>query len=218
MRAFPFQEFRLRAHVGKPQRHAVVMRDREPHALGRKRQTAHRRRHIQRFLIAFRIADKGSLSGRPRHRTIVMERDVVDPAPLGIGCQDFDMGFRIKRHQLAIVAAHDNALAVGGRTQDAAAMHGNGIRLTASRQRDVFFRADERRDVAKEMHSGRRCIQRNLGDPISDRNNGGLFRRQAEVRHHAMVFSKPSRIACSGNSRPMNTTRLSRFSSLRHFR
>ena len=40
-----------------------------------------------------------------------------------------------------------------------------------------------------------------------------------ELFHHVVIqLSKPSRIICSGNSRPMKTTRLSRGSPSFHFR
>jgi hypothetical protein len=52
MRAGPFQKFRLRRHVGKPQRHAVVMRDRQPQALWRERQPADGRGHVEGFSLA----------------------------------------------------------------------------------------------------------------------------------------------------------------------
>ena len=46
--------------------------------------------------------------------------------------------------------------------------------------------------------------------PVGHRNDGGGFAR-IELFHHVVIqLSKPSRIICSGNSRPMKTTRLSR--------
>ena len=64
-------------------------------------------------------------------------------------------------HQLAVVAAHDDAFAVRGRTQNAAAVNGHRFCVAiAIRERDVFFRADERRDIAEKMHGCRGRIER----------------------------------------------------------
>src|SRR5439155_18289719 len=80
VRAGPFQKFRLRRYVGKPQRHAVVMGDRYAQALWREGQSADRRWRIKALIIALAAADERGLAGRPRHGTIRMQRDVIDPA------------------------------------------------------------------------------------------------------------------------------------------
>ena len=85
MRAGPFQDLRASRHVGKPQRHAVVMRDRKPHAFRCERQPADGRRDFEEFLLALSVANERDLAGRPRHRAVRMQRDIVDPAPFWVG-------------------------------------------------------------------------------------------------------------------------------------
>ena len=86
-------------------------------------------------------------------------------------------------------------------------------------QRDVFLGADKGRPIAEEMHRDNRHADRERSHLIGDRDDGGGIVVRIELGHHVvMQLSKPSRINCSGNSRPMKTRRLSRDSPSFHFR
>jgi hypothetical protein len=78
-------------------------------------------------------------------------------------------------------------------------------------QRDILLGADEGGNIAEEMHGNDGRADRNRPHPVGDRNDRGRNITRIELFHHAtMQFSKPSRIICSGSSRPMKTRRLSR--------
>ena len=80
-------------------------------------------------------------------------------------------------------------------------------------QRHVFLGADKGRAVAEEMHRGDGHADRDRPHLVGDRNDGGGLIAGIELFHHVVIQrSKPSRIICSGNSRPMKTRRLSRAS------
>ena len=88
---------------------------------------------------------------------------------------------------------------------------------------------DQRRRFPRRRRR-RRCRRGNAADvagapsverahPVGDRGDGGGVRARIELFHHvAMQLSKPSRIVCSGSSRPMKTTRLSRALAVLPFR
>ena len=219
MRAGPFQEFRLRRHVGKPQRHTVVMGNREAQALGRKGETTHRRRHIEGLFFALAAANEGGLAGRPRHSAVGMQCYIVDPAPLRIGRQHRHRALGIECNDLAVIAAGDDTFAVGSRAQNDAAVKGDR-RDVAGRtdQRRVLLGADEHRGVAEKMNRGDRHADGKRTHPVGDGSDGGAVARIKLFHHVVIQLSKPSRIICSGNSRPMKTTRLSRASPSFHLR
>ena len=219
MRAGPFQKFRLRRHVGKPQRHAVVMGDRYAQSLGRERKPADGRGRIETFFLALAAADERGLAGRPGRGAIGMQRDVIDPAPFCVGRQHRDLALGVKRDDLAIVAAGDDALAVRRRTQNGAAMDGD-LRDFARpvHHRRVLLGADKHRGIAEEIDRADGHADRQRPHLVGEGSDGGHFAR-IELFHHVTIqLSKPSRIICSGNSRPMKTTRLSRGSPSFHFR
>ena len=86
-------------------------------------------------------------------------------------------------------------------------------------QRDVFLGADKGRMIAEEMHRDHGHAERERTHPVGDRGDRGRILVRIELSHHVvMQLSKPSRINCSGNSRPMKTRRLSRDSPSFHFR
>ena len=201
-----------RRHVGKPQGHAVVMRDRKPQALWRERQPADGRGHLERFLLVLAAADKGGLAGRPREGAIGMQRDIVDPAPLCVGREQRDLALGVERNELAVIAAHDEARPVGSRAEDAAAMDGDRRHFALpADQEDVFLGADKGRVLAEEMHGRDGRADRDRAHPVGDRCDGGGVLARIELCHHVVIQrSKPSRMLCSGNSRPMKTRRLSR--------
>ena len=148
-----------------------------------------------------------------------MKRDIVDPAPLGVGRKHLDLALGVKACDLAVIAAGDNAFAVGSDAQDAAAMHGNRSGLCLARDdEDALFRTDKGRLIAHEMHGAHGRANRNGAHLVGDGNDGSGFAR-LEIGHRAtMQLSKPSRIIASGNSRPMKTRRLRRGSPSFHGR
>ncbi len=183
MRALPFEDFGLRAHVGKPQRHAVVMRDHKPHALGREGKPADSGRRVERLLLALCRAHERGLAGGPRHRAVGMKRDVGDPASLGVGRQRLDLAAGIDRHQLAVITAGHDALAVRRRTENPAAVDGDGgWRALRGHKGDMLLGTDEHRRIAEEMHRRGRRIKRNARYAVGERNDGGLIQRHAVTR------------------------------------
>ena len=91
-------------------------------------------------------------------------------------------------------------------------MHGDARNVArAVYQRDVLLGAYKGGMLAEEMQGNDRRADRDRLHPVGDRNDGGGIGAWIEVCHHAtMQFSNPSRIICSGSSRPMKTSRLSR--------
>ena len=148
-----------------------------------------------------------------------MQRDIVDPAPFCVGREHRDLALGVERDDLAVVAAGDDTLAVGRRAQDGAAVDGdfrNFARFVHHRR--VFLDADKHRGIAEEIDRGDGHADRQRPHLVGDGSDGGRFAR-IELFHHVTIqLSKPSRIICSGNSRPMKTTRLSRASPSFHFR
>ena len=85
MRALPLQRLGRGLGVRKPQRRAVVVRDREPEALRREGEPADGRGRRRALLLALAGAHEGVLAGRPGDRAGGPDRDVIDPAALGVG-------------------------------------------------------------------------------------------------------------------------------------
>ena len=220
MRAGPGQEFGRSFHVGKPQGHAVVMRDREPQAFRREGKPADGRGHVERFLLGLAALDGRGLAGRPGEGAVGVQRHRVDPAPLRVGGEQRHLALGVERDDLAVVAAHDEALAVEGGGENAAAVHGDLGDLTLGvDQGDVLLAADEGGAVAQEVRRGHGHAERNGLDAVGDGDDrGGIGRRRELFHHETMQLSKPLRMASSGNSRPMKTRRLSRGSPSFHFR
>src|SRR3569832_1456607 len=80
MRALPFEEFRLGGGVGKPERHAIVMRDRETEALRREGETRDCRWRFERARLTLAGNDARDLAGRPCDSAVGAQRYLVDPA------------------------------------------------------------------------------------------------------------------------------------------
>ena len=87
------------------------------------------------------------LAGRPGDRPVRPERDMIDPAVLCVGRQRAAFAIRIGLDHLAIVAAADDALAVGGRGEDRAAMHRDATRLAVRL-------GEQQRFLAEHEHGG----------------------------------------------------------------
>ena len=103
-----------------------------------------------------------------------MQRHRVDPAPLGVGGEQRHLTLGVERHDLAIVAAHDEALAVGGGRQNAAAHARRPCDLALGvDERDILLAADEGGAGAKEIHRGHAHPERNRLDAIGDGDDRG---------------------------------------------
>ena len=141
-----------------------------------------------------------------------MQRDIVDPAPFCVGREQRDLAFGVERDQLAVIAAHDDARPVGSRAQNAAAVDGDRRDLAVQAyQENVFLGADKGGAVAEKMHRGDGRADLYRAHPVGDGSDGGGTVAGSKFFHHVVIQrSKPSRIVCSGNSRPMKTRRLSR--------
>ena len=224
MRAGPFQEFRLRRHVGKPQRHAVVMRDGNAQALWRKRQSTDGRGHVEGFVFALPLRTNAVLPADHATAPSGCSATLSIQRRLASVASTVTLAFGIERDQLAVVATGDDTLAVGCRAQHRAAMNGDtrnrvtGILVRGIDDRRVLLGADEDGVVAEEINRRHGHADRQRPHPVGD-GNDGRSRVRIKISHHVVIqLSKPSRMVCSGNSRPMKTRRLSRGSSSRHLR
>src|SRR5437868_14349718 len=83
---------------------------------------------------------------------------------------------------------------------------------------DLLFSSDEAGGIAKEMHRRHGHAERQRPHLVGHRDDGGGLAGIELFHHVTMQLLKPSRIICSGNSRPMKMTRLSRGSPSFHFR
>ena len=163
-------------------------------------------------------------------------RDVIDPAMLWVDGENRALALRVGGHDLAVVAAGDDALAVRRRRQDRAGVV--AARRCAPSLRDQQQRLlaeHERRSIAEEPHGDDRHPGRDRprapategmsvrvsvsslphpGSRKRERVMGARPRTRAVRRaaDHARQLSKPCRIFSSGRLRPMKTARLSRFS------
>ena len=100
----------------------------------------------------------------------------------------------------AFVGAEENVFLVNGQSEvTPVAVHGGGILCAASDGARLVTGGDDGRADPDRAH------------PIGDRRDGGGIFARIELCHHVVIQrSKPSRMVCSGNSRPMKTRRLSR--------
>src|SRR4029450_5090343 len=148
-----------------------------------------------------------------------MQRNAVDPASFRVGRQHRGLTLGIQRDQLAVVTARNDACAIRRRAEDRAEMHFN-LRDFANRSSDdnLLLSADETCVVAEEIHRRYGRTQRQRPHLVGHRSDGAGFTGIELFHHVTMQRSKPSRIICSGSSRPMKTTRLSRRSPSFHFR
>jgi hypothetical protein len=98
-----------------------------------------------------------------------MQGNVVDPAPFCVPREFRDLAFGVDRNKLAIVATHDDAAAVGGRTKDPAAMDGDPLDLPFRvNQRHAFLRTDKAGARAEEMRRGDRRAERDRAHAVGD--------------------------------------------------
>ena len=135
MRALPFQRLGIGLGIGKPERRAVVVRDREAEALGRERERADGREPrpaTSRAPLPARAkaclpADQATAPAGPTATWSIQRRlaSVATRLALAGG---------VGRHDLAVIAAGDDAAAVARRRQDGAAMDGDALRLAVARR------------------------------------------------------------------------------------
>src|SRR6202043_493609 len=92
--------------------------DRKPKTLWREGEPADGRGYFERLLFTLGAADEGGLAHRPGIGAVGIQRDIVDPAAFRVERERCNFAFGIERNQLAVVAAHDDALAVGDRTEN----------------------------------------------------------------------------------------------------
>ena len=215
MRAGPFQQLRRRGHVRKPQRHAVVMRDREPQALRRERKPADGRGHLERFLLAL-AARARTRSCRPT--TPPRRRDAARH------CRSSAAWGRSRERRLSPFASSATTLpssppmtmraAIGGRAQNAAAVHGDRRHLASRVTSATFSSAPTKAALSPRKCTAvdRRADATGRTRSVTETMEPELSARIEFFHHVVMQLSKPSRIICSGNSRPMKTRRLSRCS------
>src|ERR1051326_1289750 len=110
MRAFPLEPLGLGGGFGKPETRAVVVGDREAHALGREGEPADRRDHLDAARFPGAGARERVLARRPADRAVRAERDVIDPAVLRVLPDYVGLAGRIDRHDFAVVAAEPERL------------------------------------------------------------------------------------------------------------
>ena len=149
------------------------MRDREAKALRRKGQAGHRRRRLEVALFALACDDMRDFARRPGDRAVRPERDLIDPALLVVGGERVMFAVRIGRDELAIVAAGDDALAVGRRSPEWR-RHGprRGARRPGEQQRLLAEHEDRRR--AQKMHADTGAPRVHAGARDRRDEHGGL--------------------------------------------
>ena len=92
-----------------------------------------------------------------------MQRDIVDPAPLRVGGNQFHLAVRIERNQFAVVAAQNQARTIRRRAQNAAAVDGDWQNLARFvDQENLFLSTHKGGALAKKMHraNGRANLDR----------------------------------------------------------
>ena len=218
MRALPGECLRRGLRVRKPERHAAVVRDRDAQALRREREPAGARRQVERFHLALGVAHEGLLAGRPCHRAVRPERDAIDPAVLRVGRKRLDRSGRICRDDLAVIAAGDDAIAVGHGRQNAATMNLNALLAAVRRHEQQRLLAEHEGSATFRGNARPRPARRPQPASRDRRSTECCSAGRTRDQNAAIVLSKPLRIFSSGRLRPMNTTRLVRFSSARHSR
>ena len=219
VRAGPFQPLRRRNHVRKPQRHAVVVGEREPQALRRECKRADARRRLERLVLALVPAHERGLAGGPCNRAVGMDRDVVDPAAFCVGHENRALALRIERDHVAVVAAGDDPRTIRSRRQDRAAVNGDrNLLAVAGNERDVSSSPTNaaRSPMKYTAATGASMVTGRTRSTAeaTERSCGGSSSLIMRLRTSQSLRESTS----SGNSRPMNTRRLSRFSSGFHLR
>ena len=152
MRASPFELLRIALGLGKPERDAIVVRDGEAESVRRESQTADRGRHFERALGALSGPRKCLFSCRPRHRFVRSGRHLIDPAASGVAGEKAARAVRSTGHDLAVIAAGDDALGIGRARKYRAIVDSRSSLHAIARDRDQRLLAEhEHRSAAEEM-------------------------------------------------------------------
>ena len=152
------------------------------------------------------------LAGRPGERAVRPERKMIDPAAFWIARDHLRDAIEPGGYDLAVVAGGEHARAVASACQNGAGVNRKPRRLRV--------RSDEQQRLVAENEDGggAQKMRSHHGSAGGDRPGMLLDRGDFGRGHFAAHSSKPWRIMSSGSLRPMNTIRLSRFSSSRQFR
>src|SRR5262249_47583120 len=111
----------------------------------------------ERALRAFLRAHECLFARRPGDGAARPDRHVVDPAVLGIGREDDALSLRVGRHDLAVVAAGDDAALIGGRGEDGPAVDRDAARLARARhEKERLFAEHEHRRLPEKMRGHHR--------------------------------------------------------------
>src|SRR5262249_3253807 len=103
-------------------------------------------------------ACEGVLTRRPSDCAVRAGRDMVDPAPLDVGCDHAALAVDAGRHDLAVVAAGDDAIRVRARAENRAAMRRHRARLARARHQDERLLAQHQdRNVAEKVRAHDSC-------------------------------------------------------------
>ena len=132
--------------IRKPERGAVVVRDREPEAFRQEGEAADGRGRLE-FAQSPCACANAVLPADQATAPLGPERDMIDPAMLRVGGESSALALGIGRDHFAVVAAADDALLVGRRGKDRAVVHGDAPRFA--------FRLDEQHRLLAEHEHGR---------------------------------------------------------------
>ena len=212
MRALPFEQGRLGGGVGEPQRRAIVMGERQPIALGQEGEAAHRGRRGPGFHRAGGVAGARLLARRPGDRA-GLRGQRIDPAPLFVGDR-LDAAVGGDPDDAAVVAAGQQRCRRRGRRRGS---RPQGERRRGARRRGSPITTTP--SASAKAGSPPMKAAATAGAPAASGRKwavsdefGSAMRRRSAPRDQAAQARKPSRIAASSRSRPMNTTFDSRFS------
>ena len=144
------------------------MGDGEAKALGQEGKPADGRRRLELPRL-FLCLHEGGLAGRPGHRLVRPERDMIDPAVLGIGRQRVTFALQVGCDHLAVVATGEDAFAVGRRRENSAAVRADAPRLAVGlREHDRFLAEHERRCPAEKIRGDDGAVGRDLMRAVDD--------------------------------------------------
>ena len=91
------------------------MRDGQPEAFRQEGKATGRRGQVERFEVALGVCHLHAFAARPCGRAVRSDRDVIDPSALWVGEDQARCAGAVDLHHLAVVAAGDDARAVGRR-------------------------------------------------------------------------------------------------------
>src|SRR5262245_63075264 len=153
MRSLPFEPFGLSAgRVRKPERGAVVMRDRKTEAFRQKAKSGNGRGRLKRPQLTFLRADMCSFAGRPGKGVVWAHRNVVDPAFLVIRSDDPVLAIRTSFPDHTVIATGYDARSVGRACQDSACVNRDTV-FSLGDKRQFLLAKHEHGRSPKEVHA-----------------------------------------------------------------